>query len=69
MEESTTYQATIRKGATGEPRRLLLRIGTKKIGPPREETQARIEAINDLPLLEALVYRLLDVNSWDELLP
>ncbi len=69
MEDSTTYQATIRKGATGGARRLLLRIGTRIIGPPQAEALARVEAINDLTLLEAMADRLLDVTSWDELLP
>ncbi len=80
MEDSVTYQAILEKGVQkgiregkreglvdGE-RRVLLRMGTKKFGPPTASTKARLEAITDLKTLEALGERLLDVLDWKTLL-
>jgi hypothetical protein len=76
MEESTTYQAIIRKGeerglqrgALLEARKTLLRLGRKRFGEPPLETAAVLEAINDLERLERMSERLLDVTTWDDLL-
>jgi hypothetical protein len=76
MEESVTYQAIVAKGrAKGivegraeEARRLLLRLGRKRLGPPPPAARATIEAMDDLTRLEGLTDRLLDVATWDELL-
>jgi predicted transposase YdaD len=64
MEESSTYQAVLSK----EARRILLRMGRKRFGPPDEATTAAIQAIEDVNRLEELSERLLDVSSWQELL-
>jgi hypothetical protein len=77
MEESTTYQAIIAKGRAegrvegqaAEARKILLRQGTKRFGSPDARTRSAIEAIADVDRLEQLTERLLDVSSWDELLP
>lgn len=74
MEESTTYQAIIRKGAAQgaleEARRLLLQLGLDHFGAEASAAvQARVEAIQDLPQLEQLVLRVSQAQSWDELLP
>jgi hypothetical protein len=72
MEESSTYQAIIAegaaKGAAGEARRFLLLLGRKRFGAPDEQTRSALEAITDLKRLEQLGERLLDVESWEELL-
>lgn len=80
MEESTTYQEIVKKGvaqgvvqgmAQGslqEAKKLLLRQGNKRFGPPDEMTSAALEAVVDLERLEALSDRLLDVATWEELL-
>jgi predicted transposase YdaD len=68
MEESTTYQYIISQGAIREVRRLLLRLGRRRFGPPDTQTVAAIEAIADLDSLERLTERLLDTSSWQELL-
>jgi hypothetical protein len=47
----------------------LLRLGRKKFGPPGERIEAAIAAIADLECLHELLDRILDVSSWDELLP
>jgi len=68
MEESTTYQAIVRRGRAEEARRVLLLQGETKFGSRDEEAGGVIEAINDLQRLEELAVRLLNVNSWKELL-
>lgn len=64
MRESTTYQAILAE----EARAILFRQGTKRFGPPSTETRAAIEAVTEIERLEALADRLLDVESWDDLL-
>ena len=76
MKESTTYQAILEEGeargkAEGrveEARRMLLRIGRKRLGEPSEGVRAAIESIVEQERAEILGERLLDVVSWDELL-
>ena len=68
MEESTTYQAIITRGRIDEARKILLRQGSKRFGPPDVRTRTAIEAITEIERLEQLTERLLDVSSWDELL-
>jgi predicted transposase YdaD len=75
MRESATYQAILREGkaegkAEGkieEAKRLLLRLGRKKLGPPKAAIKSKIEAIAELARLENLSDRILDVTNWDEL--
>jgi predicted transposase YdaD len=72
IEESSVYQGIFAKGrAEGraeEARDALLRLGGKKLGKPSERVQTRLDAIDDLDRLNALLERILDVSSWDELL-
>jgi predicted transposase YdaD len=76
MEESTTYQAILRKGerkglAEGEAkeaRRLVFIIGERKFGPPDPATRAAIDAMTDVARLEELAARLAVAESWAEAL-
>ena len=80
MKQSTTYQAILEEGeargkaeglAEGrveEARRMVLRIGRKRLGEPSEGVRAAIESIVERERAEILGERLLDVVSWDELL-
>jgi predicted transposase YdaD len=84
MEESVTYQAIIRKGRevgrevgreegrevgrVEEARALLRRLGGKRFGPPPAAVQVALDAITSAERLEQLSERLLDVESWEELL-
>jgi hypothetical protein len=68
MEESTTYQAIIRKGRLAEARRILFLVGEEQLGPPSETAQAAVNALEDVDRLEQLVKRAMHVDSWDELL-
>jgi len=72
MRDSVTYQAIVDEGrdegrAEGE-RRLLLLIGTARFGQPDGVTQAKLDAIADIDVLERLAGRLLTAGSWAELL-
>ena len=68
MEESTTYQAIIRKGRLSEARKFLLLIAGEKLGPPSPTAQAAINALDDENQLEQLGRRLIQVDSWEALL-
>ena len=79
MRESTTYMEILEEGiaegevrgeAKGEAkgeRRLILIGGTKRFGEPDEATRARIESL-DTTHLEALMVKIFEVESWEELL-
>jgi hypothetical protein len=69
MEESVTYQAIVEKGELREARRILLRAGSKKFGPPDAGVQTAVDAVGDREKLEALIDRVSEVGSWRELLP
>jgi hypothetical protein len=68
MEESTTYQAIIRKGRLSEVRHILFLQGQKLFGPADDAATAALNAIDDVQRLEELSERILDVDSWQELL-
>jgi len=68
MEESTTYQAIIRKGRLAEARHILVRLGQKRFGPANDATTATLNAIDDVQRLEELTERVLEVANWQELL-
>jgi hypothetical protein len=72
MIESTTYQATLAegeaKGRFEEAKRILLRLGTKRFGPPDARVQAALEAVGNVEGVERLTDRVLDATGWDELL-
>ncbi|MFN0055563.1 MAG: DUF4351 domain-containing protein, partial [Planctomycetales bacterium] len=84
MRESVTYQAILEegreegreeglvagleKGRSSEARRIVLTLGTKRFGRPSVKVRKSIETIADPDVLERLATRLLDVESWAELL-
>lgn len=80
LEESTTYQLILERGvaqgiaqgvaqgvAQGE-QAAVVRIGTKRFGPPSTETEAAIRAITDTERLGRLIDRAVDAAGWDDLL-
>jgi hypothetical protein len=67
LEDSTTYQYILRKGAIRHTRQLLLRQGRAKFGEPDAATVARIEVIDDLDQLDRLGERLVTAATWQEL--
>ncbi len=56
------------EGQMKEARSLLLRQGNKKFGPPKLAQESAINEFFDLAQLEVLCEKLLDVNTWDDLL-
>jgi predicted transposase YdaD len=68
MKESSTYQAILDEGRAEGARKVLLRLGAKRFGPPDDRTRTAIEGITKLRRLERLAERSLDVSSWEELL-
>jgi predicted transposase YdaD len=76
IEESSVYQGIFHKGkaegkAEGraeEARMILLSLGRRQLGQPDQQVLDRIAAIADPDRLHALIPRLFDVTTWDELL-
>ncbi|MGL6074028.1 MAG: hypothetical protein ACRC8S_07695, partial [Fimbriiglobus sp.] len=80
LEESTTYQYVIQKGqARGEAlgqargeiknaRANVLRLGAKRFGPATQAILGKIEAIDDLTILETLLDRVIEAKNWDEII-
>jgi hypothetical protein len=74
MQESTTYQAILRKGRNEgrvcEAQRMLLIQGEIRFGAPDDRIRGAVEAIRDLEHLERLYLRILDTNihDWEGLL-
>jgi len=76
MQESSVYQGILAdgraqgkaEGLTEGERRSLLRLGTKRLGEPDAETRAALESITSLQRLDELTDRLLDVETWRDLL-
>jgi len=80
MKESSTYQFILSEGeAKGrvegrvegraeEARSLILRLGRKRFGELSRERAERLAAITDPDQLDRMAERLLDVETWDELL-
>jgi predicted transposase YdaD len=80
IEESSVYQDIFAKGraegeakgraegATDEARRTLLRQGRKKLGPPDARIETQIAAMTERERLDQLLDRLLEVETWEDLL-
>src|SRR5947209_6140714 len=68
MEESSTYRAIIHRGKVEGARRILLLQGEAKFGASDDTARAVIESMSDLDQLVALAMRLMNAESWQELL-
>ncbi len=80
MKESVTYQAILKEGleegikegltegSIKEARKILLLQGRSRFGEPSAEARAAVNALTDVQKLEDLIVRLLQANSWQELL-
>ena len=55
------------EGRVEEARGILLRIGSKRLGPGTRSIASRVNSITNLPYLEALIERTLSVESWADL--
>jgi len=68
MKESDTYQAIVEEGEVKRAKLMLLRLGRTRFGVPSAAQESALHAITDLERLERLTDRLLQVDSWQELL-
>ncbi len=72
MKESVTYQAILEEGREegrcDEALRILLAQGTKQFGKPSAKHRKIVGAITEPAVFEGLATRLLEVDSWTELL-
>jgi hypothetical protein len=58
----------IEKGIEKGLQTTLLRQGSKRFGPPTPELESRIRSIQNISQLEAMTEKILDSQSWNELL-
>ena len=56
------------RGETRGERNVIIKMGTRRFGPPSDEVLEHLSKIESLEILEALSLRLLEVESWTELL-
>ena len=76
MRESWAYQEVLdegraegeARGRAEEERRILLRLGTRRLGPPDAATAATLRALSDIDRVERMTERLLDATSWADVL-
>jgi hypothetical protein len=76
MRESSTYQAILEEGREegreqgrlDQARRLLIRLGTHRLGAPDAVTRFRLDQIGDLDTLERLSDALFTATTWDDIL-
>jgi hypothetical protein len=66
MEESSTYRAIVRRGEIAGERRILLKVGEVKFGPPDAEARAALERITEVQELDELAVRFVKANTWQE---
>ena len=75
MRESSMYEAIVgrrerevQEGRLSEARRLVLAVGTDKLGAPDAATVNALDAIDDVERLERMIRRILWASSWREYL-
>ena len=68
LEESTTYQLILNKGAARASQSHILSLGTQRFGAPEAATEAAVRGITDSERLERIVARLLTATDWNDLL-
>ena len=68
MKESVTYQMIVDEGRLAHAHQILFRLGEKRFGPPDDATMATLNAISSVRKLDKLSERILEVDSWQELL-
>jgi hypothetical protein len=68
LEDSTTYQWIVNRGAVRGIKDTILRLGNSRFGPAPETTRAAIEGMTDRGQLERIADRLFDATGWDDLL-
>lgn len=67
MQESSTYVAIVDEGREKQNKRIILRLGEKRLGSPDESARAKLAAISDIDRLEEITDKIFEVSSWQEL--
>ncbi|MFM9965759.1 MAG: PD-(D/E)XK nuclease family transposase [Planctomycetaceae bacterium] len=67
-DQATSLAFAEEKGREDEARRMVIRIGTTRLGPPPGEIIARLNLIKSLERIESLGDRILDCPDWNSLL-
>lgn len=68
LYEEKGRQEGRQEGRVEESHRLLLRLGSKRLGVADSATEAALRAINDIDRLERMADTVLTASSWQELL-
>ena len=68
MEESSTYQLIMERGARKHLIQAILEQDRLKFGDPKADQLATLQGINDLDRLDELHRRSVTATTWDELL-
>jgi hypothetical protein len=68
MRDSDTYMAIIDEGQEEHAKKVILRLGGKRFGPPEEQTRITVQGITDLDRLERIIDRVLEASDWQDLL-
>ena len=72
LEDSRSYHLILRKGKLEgkleASRNFLVRVATKRFGPPPPGVLSRLEAVTDPALLDPLADLVSDATNWDDLI-
>ena len=68
LEDSTTYQWILKKGAIQEARAALLAVGTARCGHPAADVQQAVNAIADITRLRRMMQTAANATTWAEVL-
>ncbi len=68
LEDSTTYQGIMRRGALRGRQDTLLEQAQERFGPPTPQAEAALRAITDTPRLQRMGRHVFHAAGWDDLL-
>lgn len=68
LEDSTTYQGIMRRGALRGRQDTLLEQAQERFGPPAPQAEAAVRSVTDVPRLQRMARRVLHATGWDDLL-
>ncbi len=69
LESSSTFRDVHETGELVGLRKVFVRMGTKRFGPPTTTTVALIDAIEEVELLQSMIERVMEANDWSEVVP
>jgi hypothetical protein len=69
LKKSATHQGTLQEGRVEGVQNMILRLGTKKFGPPDERAKNLLTGITNLDQLNQIGDSVLTANSWADLFP